>query len=81
MWLVIFFFVALFVASTAMRPSVFMSLLQASFHMVFGRHFSLLLAMSVITTLRCVLFVHTHHMPRPFQSFLGYLLDAVRGYR
>ena len=53
--------VAMFVASTAPRPMVFMSLLQTSVLLVFGRPFCLLLAMSVIPTFSLC-------APRPFSS-------------
>ena len=63
--------VALFIASTALRPMImmFMSFLQASFHLVFSRPFFLLHCISVISIfLLCAL--------RPFSSH-AYTISVV----
>ena len=69
MRLVIFFIrVALFIASTALIPTVLMSLLQTSFHLVSGRPFFLLPALSVISTLST--HTRTYHFNRFSVTFL-----------
>ena len=70
--------VALFIASTALRPVLFMALLQTSFHLVFGRPFFLLfflVCLSSVLFSLCVLFICPYYF-NPFSYLFGCLYHS-----